>query len=235
MKKKSKYCLRKCHKIKSKLTYTTICCLLQIYNKIVNPCLNKKCRTLIVLVSLFIFGCSQDKAPKPLGYFRIDLPAHEYQQFDTNYPFSFSYPVYCTAKPDKDRLSELYWLNLEFRQFRASIHLSYKPITNNLDTVIDDTHTLAWKHSIKADALSEHVYGDAKNDVYGVLYDIKGNTASAIQFYLTDSTRHFIRGALYFNVHPNKDSLSPVLNFIRSDINKFIESFRWKNNFQELY
>ncbi len=106
--------------------------------------------------------------------------------------------------------------------------MSYLAINNNFDQIIEDSRKLAYKHSIKADAINEKVFVRPEKDVYGILYEIEGNAASSVQFFLTDSVNHYIRGALYFNVKPNKDSLAPVIDFFRDDILYFIDSFEWK-------
>jgi gliding motility-associated lipoprotein GldD len=101
-------------------------------------------------------------------------------------------------------------------------------VDHNLFQYTEDSRALAYKHTIKADAINETVYTNPGHRVYGILYDIKGNAASSLQFYLTDSVRHFLRGSLYFNVEPNKDSLAPVIAYFREDIVHLIESFEWK-------
>jgi gliding motility-associated lipoprotein GldD len=118
-------------------------------------------------------------------------------------------------------------MNIGFPQFRSRIHITYKQVLNNLPNLIDDAHTFAFKHSIKADAINQHEYSNPDNHVFGILFDIKGNTASSLQFYLTDSTRHFLRGALYFDNEPNKDSIAPVNDFLRQDIERLIETLTW--------
>jgi gliding motility-associated lipoprotein GldD len=84
-------------------------------------------------------------------------------------------------------------------------------------------------HISKADAIKEQVYNNKENKVYGILYDLKGNTASAVQFYVTDSVKHYLRGSLYFSAEPDADSLEPVINFFREDIIHLIETLKWKN------
>ncbi|MCK5169644.1 MAG: gliding motility lipoprotein GldD, partial [Bacteroidales bacterium] len=110
----------------------------------------------------------------------------------------------------------------------GKIHISYKTIDNNLNQILEDTRKLVYKHTIKADAINEKMFIKPEKKVYGILYEIEGNAASPMQFFLTDSINHYLRGALYFNVEPNKDSLAPVLDFVREDIIVLIESFEWK-------
>ena len=181
----------------------------------------------VLLLSGILPGCKRNYMPKPSGYMRIEFPPKEYQRFDTTYPYSFEYPVYASIIPDTDGNTEPYWININFQDFNGTIHISYKAVTGNLDRFTEDSRTMAYKHSIKADAIKETVYADSASRVYGLLYEIKGNAASSLQFYATDSSSNFIRGSLYFNVTPNKDSLAPVIAFFKDDIIHLIETVRW--------
>jgi gliding motility-associated lipoprotein GldD len=182
----------------------------------------------ILFISLFISACHTDYTPKPRGYFRIDLPEKSYKKTPKKLPYSFEYPTYCYLTNDRQAPDELYWINVVFPKFKAKVYISYKIIDNNLMEYLNDSRGFAYKHTVKADAISEIPYIAPEKKVYGTLYDIKGDAASNTQFYLTDSTKNFLRGALYFEVHPNKDSLAPVLTFINKDIEHLIETFEWK-------
>lgn len=188
----------------------------------------------LLAVSLFLIlllsaSCSGDYTPKPRGYFRIDFPERNYTLYNNDdCPYSFMYPEYATINEDESRLAEPCWINIDFPRFRGTLHISYKSVNNDLVELMEDSRKLAFRHTIKADAIDESMFVNEEDDVYGVLYDISGNSASAIQFYLTDSSRHFFRGALYFNVHPNKDSLAPVVDYFREDIFHLIETFDWE-------
>lgn len=175
-------------------------------------------------------GDDEEYTPKPRGYFRINLPAKKYQRFSQGYPYSFDYADNAIVKPDSSRLTEPYWLNIDYPQLNARIYISYKPInaTNNLKTLLEDTRTLVYKHTVRADDIAERAFADDEKKVYGTLYSIAGNAASSAQFFVTDSTRHYVRGALYFNCPPNADSLAPVIDYVRQDIAKMIESLTWK-------
>ena len=181
-----------------------------------------------ILLSLFITSCRENTTPKPRGYFRIDLPKKEYQKFTSDCPYSFDYPIYATIVADADKNTEPCWINMDFNKIGGRLHISYKNINNNLGQILEDSRKLAYKHSIKADAIHEQVFIQPERNIYGILYEIDGNAASSIQFYVTDSINHYVRGALYFNVEPNKDSLAPVIRFIKDDIIVMIESFEWK-------
>ena len=190
---------------------------------------NKKYLWFVVgLILICGISCRESYTPKPRGYLRIEFPEKEYILFDSTCPFTFAYPVYSKVVPDTEFYSEPCWMNIEFPPFNGKIHISYKEINGNLYQYTEDSRSLAYKHTIKADAIKETVYSDSRANVYGILYDIKGDAASSLQFYLTDSNHHFLRGSLYFNVEPDKDSLAPVISYFREDIVHLIESFDWK-------
>lgn len=178
---------------------------------------------------IMTISCKNDYTPKPRGYFRITFPEKQYHQLDSIFPFKFEYPVYSTIRKDQSPYAEPYWFNLHFPSMKGDVHVSYKSITNNLGILEEDSRNLAYKHTIKADAINERLYYHPEKEVYGIFYEIKGNAASSVQFFLTDSVDHFLRGSLYFNTIPNKDSLAPVVDFISEDIQHMMETFEWKN------
>lgn len=186
------------------------------------------------LMAVTIISCGDDDEevyiPKPKGYFRIDFPEKKYRLYDSICPYSFEIPTYSFIDNDKHMGAEPCWLNINFPRYNAQIHLSYKEVNNNLATYLNDSRDFAIRHQIKATGLDETVIIRDSAKVYGLVYDISGNTASNIQFYLTDSTRHFLRGALYFNSIPNVDSLKIVVDFLRKDIIQMIKTFEWKDN-----
>ena len=173
-------------------------------------------------------GCRENVVPKPRGYFRIDFPQKAYRLYDTTCPFVFEYPVYGKISYDVGTITEPCWFNIEFQGYRAKIHVSYKRLNNNLAEILTESHEFAYSHSIKADAIIEKPWINPDNRVFGILYDIKGNTASAVQFFMTDSTRNFLRGALYFAAQPEEDSLAPVIEYFKEDIIHLVETLKWK-------
>ena len=184
----------------------------------------------VSIIILICTGCRERLQPRPRGYFRIDLPEKEYLVYDSDCPFKFEYPEYAELTPSDEPDAETCWFNIEFKRYRAKIHISYKPVAGNLPSLLEDTYTLTYNHTIKADAIRETPVVDEENNVYGLLYDLRGNTATAVQFYLTDSANHFLRGSLYFFASPNEDSLSPVISFFREDIIHLIETTRWNES-----
>jgi len=183
---------------------------------------------IISLMLAFIISCQSPYTPKPRGYFRIELPEKSYQRFDTTYPYSFEYPLYATISESKYAQGEKYWIDIKFEAFDATIHISYKDVNGNLITYLEDAYTLATKHIPKADAIYDSVIIHRNRDLFGLIYQIEGSeVASPYQFLLTDSTSHFVRGALYFNTIPNNDSLQPVINLLKDDIDHMINTFQW--------
>jgi gliding motility-associated lipoprotein GldD len=183
---------------------------------------------LFILVAM-ITSCKETYAPKPQGYFRIDLPAKSYVKFDTTFPYTFEYPSCARIVPDTRKTSEAFWLNIEYPQFHGIIYISYKPVRGNLVEYLEDTRTFVMKHIPKADAIGDSLIHRPDAKVFGLMYDIEGTgAASPCQFFVTDSTTHFLRGALYFDTSPNNDSLAPVISFIRQDIVHLLQTINWK-------
>ncbi len=169
--------------------------------------------------------------PKPRGYYRIQFPEKKYQWYDSVCPFRFEYPVYGKIEKDPHPMAEPCWLNVQFPYFKATLHISYKDMKDKkIADLIEDSRELAIKHQIKSTGMEETIILRDSVKVYGLIYDIEGNTASSLQFYVTDSTHHFIRGALYFNVRPNIDSVKIVLQFLREDVIHFVQTLQWKNH-----
>lgn len=183
----------------------------------------------VFLSGLILFSCNQDYTPKPRGYFRIDLPEKAYRPFDTTYPYTFEYPVYAEVVPDRGENSEPFWINIEYPRYNGTIYISYKSISGNLLEYLEDSRSFVMKHIPKAEAINDSLIYRPDEQVYGLIYNIEGTgAASPCQFFVTDSSTHFLRGALYFNTTPNNDSLEPVIHLIRADIRHLLESFQWK-------
>ncbi len=185
--------------------------------------------SVVGLLSLSLSSCSDVPQPKPRGYFRIALPEKQYVSLDSMSYYSFEYPVYSPITPDFHSIEEKEWINIEFPSFKGTIHLSYKKVENNLSDYIEDSYQMITKHITKATGIRDSVVIDADRDVYGLMYFIEGEgVASPMQFYLTDSVSHFMRGSLYFNVYPNNDSLRPVIDFITNDARHLVNTLNWK-------
>lgn len=183
---------------------------------------------LFYMFCLLIAGCQDHAAPKPKGYFRIELPKKaEVTYQGDSCPYSFSIPSYSEVLPYRDSIAEPCWKYLRFPQLNCEVFLSYKKVNGDLRKLMEDSRTLVYKHTLKANAIEETEFRMPKSG-FGVLYDIKGNAASPIQFFVSDSSQHFLRGALYFNVAPQPDSLAPVIEFIRKDVVRLMETTTWK-------
>jgi gliding motility-associated lipoprotein GldD len=168
-------------------------------------------------------------APKPRAFYKLNFPEKKYKIYDSICPFTFQTPVYSFVENDKSRNAEPCWLNIMYPLYRAQLYISYNQLNNDLAKHLNDSRELAIRHQVKASGLDEQVLINDSAHVYGLLYDISGNSASAIQFYITDSTKHFLRGSLYFNCPPNIDSLKIVIDYLRTDIMQMIKTFKWKD------
>jgi len=187
----------------------------------------------LLLVSLVILSvsCRNNYSPKPRGYFRIDLPTKEFEAFPYAFPYSFEVPVYGDFIPDTRALSQPYWANIAFPDFNAYLHLTYKSIRSrqHLESLLGDAHTFVSRHIPKASGIETELIIDPHRRVFGQLFYIKGqDVASSVQFFVTDSVENFLRGSLYFNVVPNNDSLAPVIEFLRQDVQHLIHTLRWE-------
>ena len=190
----------------------------------------------LVLVS-FLFSCkssksdNQDYSPKPKGYNRIDLPAAAYQKMTENHPYNFEYSKYARLLPDTFARAEPHWVYIDYPAFDANVQLTYKPVNsdlNKLQNMISDAHKLSYKHNVKAFSIQEKIYTSSSGNKANII-DLEGEVPSQVQFYMTDSTKHFLRGALYFKTSTQNDSLAPVIQFIRNDILHLVNTLKWKN------
>ncbi|MFN3529066.1 MAG: gliding motility lipoprotein GldD [Bacteroidia bacterium] len=179
---------------------------------------------------LAFWSCSSEPvSPKPYAFHRIQLPERDYVRLNTDCPFSFELPgfVKVSSPPNAEHPC---WMNLEYHEIKATIHLSYKPIASKteLGRYIDDSQRMTFKHTIKASSIEEIPIHHQGKRLYGLFYRVGGNAASNSQFYITDSTRHFVRGAMYFMAEPRADSLAPVIDYMLDDVMRIVESFQWE-------
>ena len=182
----------------------------------------------LTVVMFVVAACKDSYIPRPYGYFRVDFPEHNYLRLDTlNLPYSFDVSLFAHII-SHETADEKYWIDIQYPTLNGSIYCSYKPINGNLFDLSEDARKIVYKHTVRADGISESYFEHAEQRVYSVLYDLAGNTASPVQFVVTDSVRHFFRAALYFDHVPNKDSIAPMMQYVREDIIRLIESFEWK-------
>ncbi|MEP7263961.1 MAG: gliding motility lipoprotein GldD [Bacteroidota bacterium] len=187
-------------------------------------------RNLLVIVfyACLFYACDETAIPHQKGYLRLELPPAKYKVFDPEgCPFKFEVSEKATLVPDTNSLSESCWWYINYPSFNAQIFLSYKTIDNNFSAYAEDSRTLVYKHTQRANSIEEEFI---KNDFHasGILYSIGGDAASSVQFYMSDSSKHFLRGALYFNSAPNSDSLAPVIQYIKKDIDRMLATLQWK-------
>lgn len=187
---------------------------------------------LFIGLGLFL-ACNSNYTPKPRGYFRINFPEKKYQLFDQpGYPYAFEYPAYAHIVKDStffgDATENPWWINVEFPSFNGRIYISYKEIgKNRFDTLVKHAFVLTGKNAAKAYSIDDSLINTA-NGVHGLFFNVGGDVATANQFFLSDTTRHFLRGAMYFDATPNADSLGIVNKFILEDMKHLINTFRWK-------
>jgi gliding motility-associated lipoprotein GldD len=188
-----------------------------------------------VSLALSLLSCNSNYTiGKKKGYFRIDFPEKKYQQFDQpGYPYSFEYPVYAIVTKDSaffDDKAGDWWINIDVPQFAGRIYISYKEIgsENKWDSLVNDAFKMAYKQHVNISTGIVESPISTPNGASGIYFSLSGNTATANQFFLTDSTKHFLRGALYFDATPNADSLEIVNDFLKQDIKHLINTLKWK-------
>ena len=192
--------------------------------------LKQKFLILLFAAICFVTACAPPSTPRPYGYFRITIPPYSYRSVGLeSVPYTFE--ISSLAYPDTiTPHSGIEGLDIVYPSLNARIHCTYKPIDRNLRQLSDEAQRMVFDHAIIADAIPERGYTNAEARVYGVYYELEGNTASPVQFYVTDSTTHFFRAALYYMAIPNADSLSPVNALMQRDIRHLIETFRWQSD-----
>ncbi len=190
---------------------------------------------LLLPTLLVMAGCrNEGYTPRPRGYYRVELPPKAYTTFSApGYPYRFEYPVYGRVGKDSagftDAPKNPYWLNIDFPELAARIYLTYNRISAGepLSKLLEDAHFMSFYHTKRADYLDDAQFRNA-HGVTGLTYQWGGDAASSVQFIATDSVQHFIRGALYFDVTPNADSLKPVIKFLHQDVQHLLETMRWE-------
>lgn len=184
---------------------------------------------IILLFSAMLCACTE-YMPKPRGYFRIDLQDKTYNRFHKEgFPCSFEYADNVSVVKTSDLGADSVWVDIIYPKYNARIYGTYRKVDNNFAQLNEEAYKLVYQaHASKAEGISTSSFSSDEHKVYGLLYDLKGNTASNIQFVMSDSTDHFLRGALYFNASPNKDSIAPVVSYIKEDIVNLINTLEWK-------
>jgi gliding motility-associated lipoprotein GldD len=183
-----------------------------------------------ILLFFSVVACNRQETPKPRGYYRISFPTKNYVSLNRPLPYNFLIPIYAVVTPDIYNLAEKEWITIEVPANNAQIHISYKKINGDLSRLIEESRGMVYDHVQKASAINQQIFVNREKKIYGTLYTLKGNAASQMQFYLTDSVKNFLRGALYIKELPNYDSLRPVISFLSEDVIKMIETAEWREN-----
>ena len=206
----------------------------------------------LIFVCLLFLSCNSNYTSKKEGYFKIDFPKKKYTTFnEPGYPYTFEYPVYAHIAKDSSYFAEgaknPYWINIEFPTFNGTIFISYKQIggtsvykiknpdgtyrdsigVNSFEKMVNDAYNLTYKNDVKAYSIEDSLM-HTPNNITGIFFKVSGNVATAKQFFLSDTTHHFLRGALYFDATPNVDSLRPVNAFLQQDMKHLINTLQWK-------
>jgi gliding motility-associated lipoprotein GldD len=177
----------------------------------------------MILLVLTVLSCKDDVVPKPGSFLRLDYPVAKYVHFENNCPFSFEMNEAAVIKGEKDC-----GFAISYPKMKATIYLTYKPVNNDIDRLLRDAQKLTYEHVIKADDIVEQPYLNPQKKVYGMFYQVDGNAATNSQFYVTDSTKHFITGSVYFYAKPNFDSVMPAASYIKNDMQRLMETLKWK-------
>jgi gliding motility-associated lipoprotein GldD len=179
---------------------------------------------LISTISFSIVSCKKDPIPKPSSFLRLDYPLAEYAHFSKeSCPYTFDLNEETVIKEKSDCN-----FTIDYPKMKATIYLSYKPVNNNIKLLLKDAQKLTYNHVIKADDILEQPYLNPGKKVYGMFYHVNGNAATNAQFYVTDSTKHFIDCSVYFYAKPNFDSLMPAASYIKNDMQHIMETIKWK-------
>ncbi|MDF4203555.1 gliding motility lipoprotein GldD [Maribacter sp. SA7] len=175
------------------------------------------------VVFLLIVSCKDEQVlPKPKAKMRLEYPQGKLADLETE-NFSFKYNQLANAEPNGDQA-----YTISYPEMKGAIFLSYKKINGNLSQLINDSKRLSYEHAAKADNIVEQPYVNADQKIYGSLFEVQGNAASQSQFFVTDSTEHFLTGSVYFYTKPNYDSILPAASYLQNDIRGIIETLRWK-------
>nr|WP_310558324.1 gliding motility lipoprotein GldD [Flavobacterium sp.] len=180
-------------------------------------------RFIIIIILVSIVSCKDAVLPKPSSYLRLDYPEAEYANFESKCPFTFEMNSEAVIKGEKDC-----GFTITYPKMKATIYLTYKPVNNDIEKLLSDAQKLTYEHVIKADDILEQPYLNPSKKVYGMFYQVDGNAATNSQFYVTDSTKHFVTGSVYFYAKPNFDSIMPAASYVKNDMQRLMETLKWK-------
>uniref|UniRef100_UPI00404A77E8 gliding motility lipoprotein GldD n=1 Tax=Flavobacterium sp. TaxID=239 RepID=UPI00404A77E8 len=179
----------------------------------------------LFFICIAFVSCKDESIPKPSGQLRLEYPNGDYGSLDTTSAY-YSFQVNTLANiKSKNKES----LELHYPKMKATVYLTYKPVSNNINNLLRDAQKLTYEHVIKADDILEQPFLNDEKKVYGMFYEVGGDAATNVQFYVTDSTKNFVTGSLYFYAKPNYDSILPAANYIKKDIKILMETLEWKH------
>jgi len=181
-------------------------------------------KVIFIFASLLLLSCGENPIPKPYGELRLEYPAPKYQKFENNCAYTFEYSDLAKITDAKRPC----WYYLNYPKMKAKVFVTYYPIQNDFDSHIKEAEKMVYEHTIKASAIDTKSFEYPEKKVYGNFYELKGQTASNLQFYITDSTKHFVTAYLYFNTRPKPDSLAPAVDYIKKDMKHLLDTFEWK-------
>lgn len=185
----------------------------------------------LIVIALFTISCDREYAPKPVGYNRLILPEPSYRSLPDTLPYSFEYSTHAKLLSDTSRIRDRFWIEIYYPQLKADVHITYKKIRNSdqlLREFLDDSYKLTAKHQIKAYAIDETILTTPSGKT-AVIAEIEGEVPSQFQFTITDSSKNFLRGALYFNTQVKNDSLSPAIEYVKKDVVHMIHTLEWND------
>ncbi|PWG05676.1 gliding motility lipoprotein GldD [Polaribacter aquimarinus] len=172
---------------------------------------------------LILTGCKEETLPKPKAYLSLVYPKKTYEKLTIQRPYTFHILKNTNVIDETNN-----WLKIKYPSLKASIDITYRPVKNNLKELLTEAEKLVFKHAVKAEQIIPKDFVNPEKRVFGSLYEITGNAASHLQFHVTDSTKNFIKGSLYFYAKPNYDSILPAVNYIKEDILHLVETLEWK-------
>lgn len=180
-------------------------------------------RKFLICSLLVLMSCGDDPLPKPKAFLNLEFDESSYEKLTLKRPYSFEVSSGSIVKDEPKK-----WLKIQYPKLKASLDITYREIDNNLRELLVESEKLVFKHTVKAEQIASNDFTDNEKRVFGTVYDITGNAASQIQFHITDSTKHFVKGALYFSTKPNYDSILPAVAHIKKDVLHLMETFEWK-------
>ena len=171
-------------------------------------------------------SCQEEVTPKPAAYLRLDYPEANYVELNNpDAPFCFEVNEYATiGDPVKNKPN---WININYPKLKGELHITYLPVQDNLKRLLREAQNITQNHTQKADGINQVVYDNEKQQVHGIVYEVEGDAASPVQFYVTDNKKHFLSGSVYFKTKPNYDSILPAAHYLKKDVQQLIESLKW--------